>query len=114
MEKNLIQKLENSIINKISETKKDISSFEELTRPISPDNAIGRLTRMEAINSKSINEAALQKARQTLSQLEHSLTRLHEPDFGLCRECEEPIPFARLKIMPETSTCVHCAEKLYG
>ena len=112
MKKELIQELEKNIQQKIIETKKDIKSFEELTRPISPDNAIGRLTRMEAINSKSINEAALRKARQRLSQLEHTLYRLHHPDYGLCIECEEPIPLGRLKIMPETSFCVNCAEKL--
>jgi DnaK suppressor protein len=114
MQKDLIQQLAKSIHARISEVKKDITSYEKLTRPISPDNAIGRLTRMEAINSKSINEAALQKSKQTLSQLEHALTRLDDPDFGLCRECEEPIPFARLKIMPETNICVSCAEQLYG
>jgi DnaK suppressor protein len=114
MQKDLIQKLAKSIHARISEVKKNITSYEKLTRPVSPDNAIGRLTRMEAINSKSINEAVLQKSKQTLSQLEHALTRLDDPDFGLCRECEEPIPFARLKIMPETSICVSCAEQLYG
>ena len=114
MKQEFIQKLEKSIHEKISEIKKDIKAFEKLSRPVSPDNAIGRLTRMEAINSRSINEAALNKSRQTLSQLEHALTRLNGPDFGLCIECDEPIPFGRLKIMPETSICVNCAEKLYG
>jgi len=114
MKKELIQKLEKNIHEKMAVIKKDIKSYELLTRPISPDNAIGRLTRMEAINSKSINEAALKKARQTLSQLEYALTRLNDPDFGLCFECDEPIPFGRLKIMPETNICVDCAERLYG
>jgi DnaK suppressor protein len=111
MKKHLIQELETSIHEKIKATKKDIKSFEALTRPISPDNAIGRLTRMDAINSRSINEAALQKAKQSLSQLEHSLIRLKDPDFGLCIECEEQIPLGRLRIMPETRLCVKCAEK---
>ncbi|KPA12170.1 Transcriptional regulator, TraR/DksA family [Candidatus Magnetomorum sp. HK-1] len=106
--------LEKYIREKIGTLKIDIKAFQKLTRPISPDNAIGRLTRMEAINSKSINEAALQKARQTLAKLEYALTRIKDPEFGLCRECEETIPFARLKIMPETDICVQCAEQLYG
>ena len=67
---------------------------------------------MEAINSKSINEATLNKARQTLSKLERALLLIDDPDFGLCHECEEPIPFARLMIVPESGLCVQCAEAM--
>lgn len=92
--------------------KEDIASFKLLTKPIAPDNAIGRLTRMEAISSKGINEAALNKARETLSRLERALARIENSDFGLCRECEEEIPAKRLMILPETDLCVQCAENL--
>ena len=100
------------ILEKISNLKDDIQAFQSLARPVSPDNAIGRLTRMEAINSKSINEAALNKAEQTLLRMERALALIDEPDFGLCRECEEPIPFARLMIVPESDLCVQCAEAM--
>ena len=96
----------------IAELKEAIDAYKALTRPIAPDDAIGRLTRMEAINSKSINEAALRKSRNKLSRLERTLRDIEAPDFGLCRECEEPIPFARLMIMPESDLCVGCAEKI--
>ncbi|MFC1516412.1 TraR/DksA family transcriptional regulator [Thermodesulfobacteriota bacterium] len=104
------EKLENHIRKKIHILKKDIVSFRELTRPIAPDVSLGRLTRMDAISNKSINEAALRKAENTLSRLEYTLKIINDPDFGLCGECEEPIPFARLMIMPETYLCVECAE----
>jgi len=102
------------ILEKIETVKEDIRSFQALSRPVSPDNAIGRLTRMEAINSKSINEAALNKAKQTLTKMERALTLVDHPDFGLCRECEEPIPFARLMIVPESDLCVQCTQALEG
>ena len=104
------EKLENHIKETIEKLKKDVVSYKQLTRPIAPDNAIGRLTRMEAISSKSINEAALRRAKQTLSKLERVLKMADAPDFGLCRMCEEPIPFRRLMIVPETDLCVECAE----
>ncbi len=104
--------LEEHIREKIEALRKDIVSYKELTKPIAPDNAIGRLTRMEAINSKSINEAALREAQYALSKLESALKMIDAPDFGLCRECEEPIPFGRLMIMPESDLCVECAGKL--
>ena len=102
--------LKKKIEEKIQSTKEAIANYKVLTKPVSPDNAIGRLTRMEAINSKSINEAALTKAEETLSQLERAMNQLDDPDFGICRECGEPIPAARLLIMPETERCVPCAE----
>lgn len=106
------EKLKNHIKEKIEGLKENIKSYRLLTQPISPDNAIGRLSRMEEINSKSINEVALDNSKQTLSKMERALTMIDDPDFGLCRECEEPIPFARLMIMPESDLCVKCAEAM--
>jgi DnaK suppressor protein len=56
----------------------------------------------------------LRTAKDTRSKLERALARIDHPDFGLCRECEEPIPSARLMILPETDLCVQCAENLDG
>jgi DnaK suppressor protein len=67
---------------------------------------------MDSISSKSINEVALRNAKDTLSKLEHVLETINDSDFGLCRDCEEPIPFERLMIVPETNMCVECADKL--
>ena len=114
METNRKVELKENILEKIKTLKEDIASYKLLAKPVSPDNAIGRLTRMEAINSRSINEAALETARQTLFRLERALTRIDHPDFGLCRECEEPIPPARLMALPETELCVHCAGNTTG
>jgi len=104
--------LKGHIQQRIEDIKENIASYRTLIDPIAPDNAIGRLTRMEAINSKSINEAALNRAKQTLSKMERALMMIDSPDFGLCRECEEPIPLARLMIVPESDLCVQCAQAM--
>ena len=114
METGKREKLKNHIKEKIEDLKENIKSYQELTQPISPDNAIGRLSRMDAIQSKSINEAALDNSKQTLSSMERALTMIDDPDFGMCRECEEPIPFGRLMIMPESNLCVKCAEAIHS
>ncbi|MCG8563656.1 MAG: TraR/DksA C4-type zinc finger protein, partial [Desulfobacterales bacterium] len=99
---------------KIQEMEKKIEAFTQLSKPVAPDNAIGRLTRMEALNSKGINEASLAGARDALRALEDALARVDDPDFGYCRHCEEPIAPKRLRIMPETPFCTACAQKLQG
>lgn len=106
------KRLEKCIREKIESLKIAIVSYTELAKPVSPDDAIGRLTRMEAINSKSINEASLNHSKNTLLRLEKALKSLGDPDFGYCYDCEETIPFARLMIMPESVYCVKCAEKM--
>ena len=112
MKKSEKEKLARQIREKIETVKQDIVSYTERTKPVAPDDAIGRLTRMDAIGNKSINEAALREAQHTLTKLERALKMIDRPGFGLCRECEEPIPIARLMVMPESDMCVECAEEM--
>ena len=93
----------------IEKTKKSIISYKENTKPIEPDCAIGRVSRMDAINNKSVAEAALRKAEEKLSKLEYVHTQLGKDDFGLCLRCKQAIPIARILAMPQSSYCVHCA-----
>ncbi len=57
------------IESEIARTEKSITNYEKLTKPIAPDNSIGRVSRMDAINNKSVNEAALYTAIQKLEGL---------------------------------------------
>ena len=41
----------------IAETEKKITGYEEMSAPVSPDDAIGRVSRMDAINNKAVAEA---------------------------------------------------------
>lgn len=86
-----------------------IAIYRELTRPVAPDNAIGRVSRMDAINNKSVNDAALRTAEERRRKLYTVLENVNNKDFGICRACHKPIPDARLLIRPESSLCVNCA-----
>lgn len=94
----------------IEKAKEQIQSLEHLVKPISPDNAIGRLSRMEAIGTKAINESSLGKTRHKLSCLKTALSNLNEPEFGMCFECGKDIPIGRILLLPEAKMCVACAE----
>ena len=74
-------------------------------------NGDGRLSRMEAINAKSVNESALGAAKVKLAKLKWALSNIEEPEFGLCLDCGEPIPVGRILLLPEATTCVGCAAK---
>jgi DnaK suppressor protein len=103
--------LKEQILKEIEVQKHLIKSFTETSKPVSPDNAIGRLTRMEAINSQNISEASLNSAKSKLLKLEKALSKIDLPDFGICMRCESSIPHGRIMLMPENVLCVSCAEK---
>ena len=102
--------LRRKIRSQIDDLRSEIASHEEASKPVAPDNAIGRLTRMEAINARSISAANLNSARSRLTRLENALKRIDSDDYGICAHCDEPIPFKRLLLMPEVIRCVHCSE----
>lgn len=93
----------------LKRSKEEIAQLKELTKPIAPENAIGRISRMDAINNKSVNEASLRQMEEKVREIENALTRLDEKDFGMCKRCHKPIPEGRLLLLPGTTTCVNCA-----
>ncbi len=105
-ERNLLKK---RIIEKITETKRKIVLLEEASKPISPENSIGRVSRMDAINNKGVSDAALRNAKRQLNSLELAATKVDAADFGNCTNCKRTIQAARLMFMPQSALCVRCA-----
>jgi DnaK suppressor protein len=87
----------------------DIEALKELTRPIAPENAIGRISRMDAINNKSINDASLRQSEEKKKKLQIALGKVDHPDFGICIRCKQPIPIGRIMLMPHAQKCVKCS-----
>ncbi len=106
---NRLEEIEQRIAQEIKTTKAAVAQYRELTKPIAPENAIGRVSRMDAINNKSVNEAALRKAETKLNNLHVALAKVNDSDFGLCRTCNKAIPIGRILLMPHTTSCVNCA-----
>ena len=102
------------ITQQIKTQQQDIANLDILVTPIAPDVAIGRLSRMEAIAEKGVNQTKLHQWRQKLASLLQAQQRIGSPEFGFCEICDEPIPLARLQLMPDTRTCVACLEKQQG
>ena len=101
--------IKNKIQAEIQKTEKQVADYIELSRPVEPENAIGRISRMDAINNKSVTEAALRKAKEKLEKLYYALSKIDDPEFGICIKCRQPIPLGRILIMPQSRTCVSCS-----
>ncbi len=93
----------------LKKSKEEVVQLKELTKPIAPENAIGRISRMDAINNRSVNEASLRSLEDKVKKIEMALQRINDPDFGICRKCKCTIPEGRLLLMPGATLCVNCA-----
>tara|TARA_B100000427_G_scaffold307531_1_gene295064 strand:- start:194 stop:526 length:333 start_codon:yes stop_codon:yes gene_type:complete len=95
--------------NEIEKTKESILKYTNLCKPISPDNAIGRVSRMDAINNKSVIESALRESKQKLFELNNIKNKMDDKNFGRCLKCSNNINPKRLMIRPNSRLCVNCA-----
>lgn len=105
-----IEDIKALIIREISKTEQSIEEYKEMTKPVTPDDAIGRISRMDAINNKSVTESALREAEQKLRNLRIALNRAGTKEFGICAKCKNPIPLGRILIRPQSAYCVRCAQ----
>ena len=97
------------IIDQMVETKARIADLEEITKPIAPDQALGRLTRLDGMLDKSVNEAALVRLREELVRLQNAMVNIAKPDYGLCQNCHQAISIERMEARPQSTLCIDCA-----
>jgi DnaK suppressor protein len=105
-------KIKETLIAEKEKMELKVTDLLELTKPIPPEDSIGRISRMDAINNKSINEAALRTAQSKLKNINLALEKINDSDFGQCNLCGATIPIGRLLIMPGSSKCIGCASKM--
>ena len=110
MDKTQILEIKKVLNAELKNTQLKIDEYTELCKPIAPENSIGRISRMDAINNKSVVEAALREAEKKMQQLLQMDKKINDEDFGICIKCSNTIPFGRLMIRPHSKFCVNCAQ----
>lgn len=93
------------------EIRATLGHMEETSAPVSPDNAIGRLTRIDAVQAASVSQALARDHEVELEQIERALEALDEGVYGTCRGCGEEIAEARLRARPEAFLCLECTSR---
>ena len=112
MNKKELFQIKKKIEEEINNTELLIKNYKNLTKPISPENAIGRVSRMDAINNKSVVEEVLRKTQTKLKELLQTKNQIEKGnDFGQCIICKEKINIQRLFIMPYVKKCIKCAKR---
>ena len=70
---------------------------------------VGRLSRMDAMQSQAMQLAAKRRREQMRQRLDAALLRIESGEYGWCLQCGEAIAAARLEYDPTTPLCVGCA-----
>jgi len=99
---------------RLAETREEIEAHTEMTRdaraPVELDQvAVGRLSRMDAMQQQAMAEAAERARKRDLVRIEMAERRIASGDYGYCEECGDEIPDPRLAIDPMATCCVKCA-----
>lgn len=104
----LLAELQAFLHEKKREIQHQLSLKEEGSKPVSLDEPIGRLSRMDAMQQQQMAKANRDAHRVTLSRVNAALRRIEDGVYGECIECGEYISAPRLRARPEAPFCVNC------
>jgi DnaK suppressor protein len=54
----------------------------------------------------------IERAEEQLRQIDSALSQIDQDEYGICANCGEEIPLARLEAVPSATLCVDCQDKL--
>jgi DnaK suppressor protein len=81
-------------------------------RPVEASgSAIGRLTRMDALQVQGMERMSRRQLDIRRQQIEAALAAIEAGTFGSCRHCKGPIALPRLEALPEAPFCLECQER---
>lgn len=93
-----------------AEIERFLALGEEAGSPVELDQvAVGRLSRMDAMQQQAMAQAAARARRRDLVRIDMAERRIAEGEYGYCEECGEEIADKRLSIDPMAERCVRCA-----
>ena len=88
-----------------------VDSTAEARRTVELDQSrVGRLSRMDALQSQAMSVETDRRRKVELQQIEAALDRIEDGDYGTCLGCGEPIAPKRLALNPTTPVCIECAQ----
>jgi DnaK suppressor protein len=74
--------------------------------------SVGRLSRMDAMQSQAMLQEAARRREQLLRDISAALRKIDSGEYGFCEECGEEIAEKRLQFNPTVEYCIECSSKL--
>ena len=73
------------------------------------DTAMGRLSRMDALQQQAMAQATERRRQVELARIDAALKRMDEGEYGVCVQCGKDITLKRLEFDPAVPLCITCA-----
>ena len=91
------------------EIQSNLAASKEASGVVELDTAIGRLSRMDAMQNQQMALELRRRQEQQLQRITNALKRITQNRYGLCGRCKQPIAEERLEVSPDVVMCVKCA-----
>jgi len=102
--------LRERLVARLAELRAASADTAEARRPVALDQAaVGRLSRMDAMQVQSMAMAAERQRHEEARRIEAAIRRIDEGEYGACVACGEDIAPKRLAVDPTIATCIRCA-----
>lgn len=89
--------------------KEDTETSDERVPVELDQQAVGRLSRMDALQVQAMALETSRRRKMQLRRITAALARIDEGEFGYCLECGEEIVARRLELDPTAPLCIDCA-----
>jgi len=112
MDEDQIEQFRQALLHLKSDLQAEVKSSGKAGETVELDQSrVGRLTRMDAMQSQQMALEAARRLEQRLIKIEGALRRVESGDYGLCYICEEEIDPRRLTVDPTSTRCILCVDK---
>ncbi len=100
-----------ALIARREELRHLVDSTAEARQAVELDQSrVGRLSRMDALQSQAMSVETNRRRKVELRLIETALGRIEDGDYGTCVRCGEDIARQRLALSPTTPLCIDCAQ----
>jgi DnaK suppressor protein len=110
MKENTLKKLKSLLLNRRREILEQVAHLEF------EHEELGRHF-IESIDSAQKEDLARlvhkldERGKEEIEEMEHALNKMSTGCYGVCELCGKSIPIKRLRILPATRLCLHCAQE---
>jgi len=101
--KDMLEERKLQIIKNISGVNEELSQLEKEELNDECDYATNS-------NYSSIESAIVSQQQKELEEIDSSLEKISNHEYGICEMCEDLIGFQRLKVKPHARYCIDCRE----
>lgn len=99
------------IRSRLEAIERELHALVDETAAISPDAAIGRLSRLDSMQMQQMALAGKRRLEEERSRLHEALHRIETGVYGRCQLCGGDIALERLEYQPDAVTCIPCLNR---